>query len=114
MRGIFRKKVQKEQNFGAGAPVLCEREVPHEIEVDGVLTKVIDIEVSDMKDIPMPTREEYDLETMLKAGVMPQAINVRGILPNEKGQYDAIAAFNSLQDQIDALNENVQSNDGKE
>lgn len=101
--GLFRKKIEKVFHCSAGEPILAEREVTKEIDVDGrTFTKVL-VERSDLANVVMPTKEEYDLEEQLKAGAAPQKINVRGVLSNPNGEFDAITAFNSLQAQIDGL-----------
>ena len=52
----------------------------------------------------MPSKSEYDLETMLKNGVNPEQINVHGLIVDENGGFDSISAFNRLQEQIDKFN----------
>lgn len=101
--GIFRKKIAKVYDVGPGDPVLAEQEVSKNVDVNGVSTTMVVVEKSDLSHIPMPTKDEYDLEEQLKAGFSPKEINVRGILPNADGVVSALDAFNSLQDQIDKL-----------
>ena len=98
MRGIFRRRIDKVYPVGVGSPILAEREVTKDIDENGITKTVVFVQKSDMSDVIMPEKGEYDLETMLANGYVPEPINVRNLLVDENGEYSAIAAFNSLQE----------------
>lgn len=105
MSGIFRKRIAKTIPIGCSEPILAEREVSKDIQDDNGLSRtIVLVEKSDLSEIRMPSRDEYDLETMLNEGYSPQEINVKGMIASPYSESAAIEAFNSLQSQIDALN----------
>lgn len=114
--GIFRRKIEKTYDVGAGLPILIERETTKKVSVGDCESEVVLVEKVDPLSIAdsMPTRDEYDLDEQLKAGVHPKQINVRGMLPSGDFENDAIVAFSNLQQQIYELSSKEEvSNESK-
>lgn len=103
--GVFKKSSIKSEFEYNRSFNFTKQLKPTSFEKNGVVINYVSLEDVDIskENIMMPTKEEFDLEQQLKSGYVPQQINVRGILPNENGQFDAISAFNSLQSQIDSI-----------
>ena len=111
---IFRKGVSKVFSV-IEEPLISERIVNESVlDESGNLINLVKVVKTDLSEINLPSKDEYDLEEQLKAGVSPQYINVHGVLQDENGSFDYVSAFNSLQNQIDSMNvsnvnENVES-----
>lgn len=111
--GLFRRLIRKVVDVGAAAPILSERESTIEVDVSGVSVQKVIFESVDVSKLPeslsMPCANEWDLDEQLKAGMKPEQLTVKGMLPSdaEDMEFKTIQAFNNLQEQIESLNSKV-------
>lgn len=95
--GLFRKRIEKVPNEMV-MPFRTEVITPVEVMEKGMTEPVtymkhtfIDPELSKAsKD--MPSKDEYELGAMLKAGYKPEEINVRGMLPVDDLEAEGYAS----------------------
>lgn len=85
--GAFRKKC-KSQFVDHGSARIAEIDVfvSKEVKVNGATSTVVEAKRKNIHDyaksLGLPTSEEYKLETMLRAGHVPEVVPVSGMLDN--------------------------------
>lgn len=109
MTNAFRKKKCVSQFQDHGSRHIADIEVftSKEVETCGSVSTVVERKVKNIHDyakqLGLPTSEEYKLEAMLRAGHVPEAVPVSGMLDNPDptsldNQFDLSAGFAQLQD----------------
>lgn len=105
--GAFRKKC-KSQFVDRGSVRIADIDVfvSKEVKVNGSTSTVVETKRKNIHDyaksLGLPTSEEYKLETMLRAGHVPEVVPVSGMLDNPdptalENQADVVGMFNDLQ-----------------
>lgn len=107
MTNAFRKKKCVSQFQDHGSRHIADIEVftSKEVETCGSVSTVVERKVKNIHDyakqLGLPTSEEYKLETMLRAGHVPEVVPVSGMLDNPDptaldNQADVTGMFNDL------------------
>ena len=81
-----------------------------DIEQSDNVVKIVSLKKVDLSSVIMPTAAEYDLEEQLKAGVIPEQINVHGMLGD--GSYNPSSDWLELQRIAEEQENKNNNNDG--
>ena len=105
---MFRRLIRKKFN-DVSAPICVEREEVTKVasKRDGSSVSMVQVIKTPIEKfvVAMPTSKEYDLEEMLKAGVNPQQVNVRGIIQGTDN-FDVSAEMQKLNEYVEQNSKN--------